>query len=419
MISNQSESLGESLESSSLIPSASKAVVDYGLTHQNPDGNRYLPGQINMPAITPLDIPLDGQSQWVVGLGISPGNSLWLVSLQNGALQTFLVEGRNVLLLDTLPQSSEAGTPPVLGTWDGQIALLNELAEGSSAFTHPIKIADNTLVSIAANGDLLINDEDGQLRLEVNALHDGRILSNGESELLLLTDPSSDYDHGIVGDALEARGVSIVTISEEPKAKQILSLPAQTVIEGISAIWADLDGDGLREIIITQSNAQDGAQIAVYNNDGQWLAASDPIGLAYRWRHQMAVAPFGPNGEMELASVFTPHIGGIVEFMQLDGEKLDVVARLAGYTSHVIGSRNLDMALAADVDADGQIELLLPNQNLSTLAAIQRTSNGAEVAWELELGDILASNLASARFEDGTIAIGAGLQSGLLRLWLP
>lgn len=395
------------------------AVVEYGLTNQNPDGNRYLPGQLNMPAITPLDIPLDGKPIWVAGMGLSANSSLWLVSLDDGRIQAFLVKEGTVFALDTFPQNGPEGMPPALGILGGQIVLLNELADDVSPLSHPILLAEGTLAFISREGDLLINNEGEELRLEVNALLDGRILSNGEGELLFLSDPSTVYNHGIMGDALEARGVTRVTVSEEPKSDQIITLPAQTVVEGISPIWADLNNDGTREIIITQSNVEQGAQIVVYDDAGQWLAASDPIGQGYRWRHQLAVAPFGPNAELELVSVFTPHIGGIVEFFQINGEKLDVVAQVEGYTSHVVGSRNLDMALAADLDADGQVELLLPNQGLSTLAAIRRTADGAEVAWELALGDFLSSNLASARFEDGTLAIGAGLQSGLLRLWLP
>ena len=45
----------------------------------------------------------------------------------------------------------------------------------------------------------------------------------------------------------------------------------------------------------------------------------------------------------------------MVEFFQLENNELRIVAQVPGYTSHIIGSRNLDMALAGDFDGDGVV----------------------------------------------------------------
>lgn len=58
----------------------------------------------------------------------------------------------------------------------------------------------------------------------------------------------------------------------------------------------------------------------------------------------------------------TPHIGGEVEFYRLRGDQLEIVAQVPSYTSHVLGTHNLDMATAVEIDGDGRLELLLPNQ---------------------------------------------------------
>jgi hypothetical protein len=67
---------------------------------------------------------------------------------------------------------------------------------------------------------------------------------------------------------------------------------------------------------------------------------------------------------------------GVVEFYQWREDTLQIVARVPGYTSHVIGTRNLDMAAAGDFDGDGRFELLLPNQQRTTLGGIRRTEDG-------------------------------------------
>ena len=122
---------------------------------------------------------------------------------------------------------------------------------------------------------------------------------------------------------------------------------------------------------------------------------------------------------MELVDVLTPHLGGIVEFYQLDGNQLIIVAKMAGYTSHVIGTRNLDLAAAGDFDGDGQVELLLPNQSLSELGAIHRTLDGAEVEWSLSLDSKITTNIGTVTLSGERIAMGLGLENGILRIWHP
>jgi hypothetical protein len=180
-----------------------------------------------------------------------------------------------------------------------------------------------------------------------------------------------------------------------------------------------MDSDGVREIIVTTSNPQQGAQILVFNEGGKQIASGPAIGQGYRWRHQIAVAPFGPGGEMEFVDVRTPHIGGIVEFFQWKNDQLQVVAQISGYTSHVIGTRNLDMAAGGDFDGDGKIELLLPNQARTTLAAIRRTETGAQEAWSIPLEARMNTNLGAVTLVDGRIAIGIGIDNGILRIWHP
>jgi hypothetical protein len=309
--------------------------------------------------------------------------------------------------------------PPAI-LWDVEkekIDFLNTRAPNLAQFTNPILTTDGSLTYINSKGQLVIWGDNIYQAKKVTALLDGRVLSDGKGKLLLLTFPTDVYAHGVLGDPKEAKSVTL--LNEKGQVLERIAFYTDQVIEGIAPIWIDLNNDGLREIILTLSNRRDGAQIVVYSESGVLVAQGEPIGTGFRWRHQIAVAPFGPDHEVELVDVLTPHIGGTVEFFQLQGSSLIKVAEVSGYTSHVINSRNLDMALAGDVNADGRIELLLPNQSLSHLGIIQRSLAGAAVLAEIPLNGKLSSNLAAVSIPNGTLAIAAGLDTSILRVWLP
>ncbi|MBI3974460.1 MAG: hypothetical protein HY332_24540 [Chloroflexi bacterium] len=72
-----------------------------------------------------------------------------------------------------------------------------------------------------------------------------------------------------------------------------------------------------------------------------------------------------------------------------------------------------------DFDADGRPELALPDQPRQTLAGVRRTPDGAEVAWEVDAGGVISTNLAAVSLPGDYLALGIGREDGTLRLWLP
>jgi hypothetical protein len=347
------------------------------------------------------------------------------VALADGRMQAFRVstEG-NVEEVAITPAQLPPAMPPLLKVEDDIPSLPIATTDAASLETHPAFLpAAGQMVSIQAGGGLLVWQDREQaefIPLAVNALPDARILVDESERLLLLTDATTRYGHGVLGDALEAASITLVETRPTPRVVLTIPIPEPTVVEGIAPIWVDLTGDGTREIIVTLSNSAQGAQVVVFNEAGTQVAAGPAIGRGSRWRHQLAVAPFGPEGELELVDVLTPHLGGVVEFYQLEGDTLRIVAKVPGYTSHIIGTRNLDMAAASDFDGDGRVELLLPNQVRTELGAIRRTADGAEVAWTVPAGGgMVSTNLAVVSFADGHLAVGLGREDGVLRLWGP
>nr|ABZ06289.1 putative FG-GAP repeat protein [uncultured marine microorganism HF4000_008B14] len=113
----------------------------------------------------------------------------------------------------------------------------------------------------------------------------------------------------------------------------------------------------------------------------------------------------------------TPHIGGTVEFYRLEDDILRVVAKVPGFRTHAIGSRNLDMAVAGDFDGDGRIEILVPSQGMDEIGAIRRTEEGAEVAWTLPIDGKVSTNLAAVSSDSGGLTLGVGRNDGVLLVW--
>jgi hypothetical protein len=341
--------------------------------------------------------------------------------LVDGHVQAFHIVSDQVEPITIEPAQLPPGMPPLLSVLNGVPRLITNPTAEASPLTHPVVLPEGgqRLAFIEMGGDLVIWDGHEAGRVAVNALPDARLLVDETGRILLLTDPTTRYDHGVLGDRVEAASITLVETTPTLRVVQETEVSPPIVVEGIAPIWTDLTGDGSREIVVTLSDADQGARIAVYAEDGRQLATGPAIGQGYRWRHQLVVAPSGPDGDLEVADVMTPHVGGIVEFFQLAGDGLKLMDQMPGYTSHMLGSRNLDMAAAGDYDGDGEVELLLPDYERTSLGAVRRTTGSAEVAWTVPVGGSISTNLATVTFPDGGLAVGVGHEGNQLRIWLP
>jgi len=245
------------------------------------------------------------------------------------------------------------------------------------------------------NGDLQIEVNGQTTILQINALADSQIIEDEHQRILILTDPTDQYPHGILGDKIEASSVTIVHLSDQPAVVSHFSVAVDWVIESIRPIWSDWDGDGQREILLTLSNSTMGAKLVLYDEDGTLLGESLPIGIGNRWRQALDIAAFGESGQMLLVDVVTPHIGGIVNFYSWDKENkiLKSEASISGYSTHDIGSRLMHMYTVVSDEATGQALLILPSQSKTELAALRFVSGEIQEEWRLPLGGRLSGNI--------------------------
>jgi hypothetical protein len=350
------------------------------------------------------------------------GSSIWVTVLSDGRVQAFKVVEKQVNPIEIYPDSLPPGTPPLLVIdSNGAAKLANVLDAAASDLTHPVILnqATGRLAYIDGNGDLVISDGVASERLEINALPDARLLSDEVERVLLLTDPTIQYRHGVLGDAVEASSITLVETRPIPRLRLQIPIASPEVVEGLSPLWFDVTGDGKREIIVTLSSASQGSRIVVFDEAGELIASGPAIGQGFRWRHQLAAVSPAATQKGQIISVRTPHIGGVLEIYQLNGAVLTIMYQMPGYSSHIIGSRNLDMSAVGDFDGDGEMEVLVAIQGLEFLAGVSFAAGNLQEIWRVTVGGRLSTNLAAVQVPNGQMAVGIGNDRQQLRLWLP
>jgi hypothetical protein len=335
---------------------------------------------------------------WLVGAHDSDNSIVWGVVAEDGRWATFRIENNELSKVQIAsPLEDVWRAPPFLSIDESGRADLSVNAVAST----------NDLVMAAALSD-------------IENIPDAQTVIGSDDTLYSFSGPTERYPHGALGDRIEWGELLAFSKGEDRKIERF-TLASDEVFEGLFPLLADLDGDGRDEVIATVSSPSGGARLIAIAHDEDGLrviAESDPIGTGFRWLHQIAVAPLGPNGEIEVAVVKTPHIGGVAQFYRLEGARLEIVASHAGgYMSHVNGARNLDQAVTGDFDGDGNVELLVPSRDQKTLVALRRVGNAVEEVWELPLGARLATNLTTVESPNGVITLGAVTEDGALLIW--
>lgn len=249
--------------------------------------------------------------------------------------------------------------------------------------------------------------------LDIDAAKDNEIAVASNIAVVLIQ-PTTSYAHGVLGDNVESNGFAVIDLkNREVIAKKLITEIG--VIEQKGVLLADLDADGIVEIVVTISNDTEGARVNAYGLDGQLKYAGTPINHGYRWRHVFfAAADFGSG--VRIANVITPHIGGTLEF--LEAKKNDILRRTTstyGFSSHSIGSANLGMGLAVDTDGDSLPEVMVPEVNKRVIKIIN--GNG-KLKGNIGLDSKLSTEITGLSIGSDVRMIAFGTNVGSLHIYL-
>lgn len=171
-------------------------------------------------------------------------------------------------------------------------------------------------------------------------------------------DPTERYDHGILGDKIEAGGLLVV--------KQMKSyyyrLDSTHVFEDLRPRLYDVDNDGEIEFVAIRTSLLSGASVCVFkiiDDELQPFLQTGYIGQPYRWLNIAAINDMDDDGFAEIAWVQTPHIGGTLKIARIRDGMIKIIDEKDGVSNHKIGSRNL--CLSAMTFSDGIKTLFIPN----------------------------------------------------------
>jgi hypothetical protein len=227
-----------------------------------------------------------------------------------------------------------------------------------------------------------------------------------------LAEPTDRYDHGVLGDKIEAGSLVIETRDGK---QQSVKLKPDAVFEDLAPRIADLEGDGHDEVVVVKSYLKRGAALAVIGErKGKYdiVAETPALGAPQRWLNPVGIAPFTGGGKADIALVRQPHSVGALEIWSWTDSRLQKVAEVEDVTNHVSGTRALDMSVVSDFDGDGIADIAIPSFDRTRLRIISFARGAHDIA-NVPLPAKAATNLGLLKGVTAS-AVALGLADGSL-----
>ena len=191
-------------------------------------------------------------------------------------------------------------------------------------------------------------------------------------------EPTTRYPHGVLGDNIEYSALEL-TVENTPPNNTLgadtvvkptvltVRLPMDRVFEDLAPRLADIDLNGSFEVIVVESHADKGAQLAIYDAGGLKIAATPHIGTPFRWLAPIAAADMDRDGHVEISYIDRPHLAKTLRIWRFENGALSEIATLPDLTNHRIGEDFISGGLR---NCGTHPELVLASGNWSRIISV-------------------------------------------------
>ncbi len=229
-----------------------------------------------------------------------------------------------------------------------------------------------------------------------------------------LGSPTARYPHKALGSVTHAATLHVLVNSAQGPQELVYRLPIHRVFEDLTVRLVDLDGDGRDEMIVIESDALRGSSVVVLGlrelPSNTWaknsvktaikhvnamgiseVARSAPTGGTFYWLNPVGVADFDGDGRLDIASVTTPHVGGVLNLYHYRPPRLESFAKVMDVSNHRMGDPEQDLAVIVALPGL-RPTVIVPDMTLQALHALRWEASdgkGTTGRWK-ELADVMA-----------------------------